>query len=172
MVRPEDIEKTPWPEHDFLERAAHYWQAYKAQKRIGVFDWPRYLLAGHAVEVALKALLWSRGYPNYPLRRLRSKEFGHDLEKLMQEAHKYGLKPSAKVKNDIADLGHVHGNYLARYPEYEGKTTHGRLNNPGCGIRAVKGLEPSIKWVLTEVSKLLRPKLIKRPPRRKSRSAK
>jgi hypothetical protein len=71
MVRPEDIEKTPWPEHDLLERADHFWQAYKDQKPMGVFDWPRYLLAGHAVEVALKALLLALGYPKYPLARLK-----------------------------------------------------------------------------------------------------
>lgn len=31
---------------------------------------------------------------------------------------------SAKVEKDIGYLNHVHDDYLARYPEYEGLTTN------------------------------------------------
>jgi hypothetical protein len=81
----------------------------------------------------------------------------------MREADRYGLKASAKVKDDIADLAHVHGNYLARYPEYEGKTTGGRSRKPGAGIRTVKGLEPSIEWLLARIRKLLSVRFLTAP---------
>src|SRR5262245_23171277 len=64
-----DIEQTPVPMFDFLERAEEFLQAYKNLKRQGLFDWARYLLIGHAVEVALKAYLLPRGWRMEGLRK-------------------------------------------------------------------------------------------------------
>src|SRR5258708_3396859 len=58
-----DIEQTPVPTYeDYLERAEEYLNTYKRLERQGLFDWARYLMIGHAVEVALKAYLLPRGW--------------------------------------------------------------------------------------------------------------
>ena len=63
------IEATPIPRFDFLERAEEFLQAYKKLERQGLFDWARYLLIGHAVEVALKAFLLPQGWTMAKLRK-------------------------------------------------------------------------------------------------------
>ena len=62
------------------------------------------------------------------------------------------LAVSAVVEKDIGHLAHVHGNYLARYPEYKGKTT-----NQGKGIVAVEELEASVETLMTAIRAGLTP---------------
>ena len=50
--------------------AEHFWQAYKAQKRIGLFACPRYLLTGHRLRSPWRQLLWtSDGSKRFSLRQ-------------------------------------------------------------------------------------------------------
>lgn len=64
-------------------------------------DWPKYLLAFHAVELALKAYLIQCGVSEEDLKD----EFRHDLKKLLNEAVNRGLCLPAGSKEMIADLG-------------------------------------------------------------------
>ena len=134
-----DIEQTPWPTYDFLERAEEYLHAYMNLERQGLFDWARFLLIGHAVEVALKAYLLPRGWKMDDLR----KRFGHDLVALLAEAKAKGFAVGTDVEKDIGRLNHVHDNNLARYPEYKGKTNK--------GIVAVEGIEASVEELMKAV---------------------
>jgi len=73
------IEHTPIPTFDFIERADQYLQAYRDlpdRTEQMLFDWPRYAMLLHAVEMALKSYLIAKGMP---LRR--AKRIGHNLER-------------------------------------------------------------------------------------------
>ena len=147
------LDDTPVPMTDFWERAMDFHQAYKNLREQLLFDWARYALLGHAVEVGLKSYLMAHGWKRKKLQR----EFGHDLDALLIEAKSKGLAVSSKVEKDIGYLNHVHDNFLARYPEYEGLTT-----NDGKGIVAVEELAPSAEKLLTGVGNALAPKPKKR----------
>ena len=143
------IEQTPIPAFDYLDRATEYLRAYNNLQRQGPFDWARYLLMGHAVEVALKAYLLPRGWT---MTRLR-KHFAHDLVALLIEAKQKGLMIGAEVEKDIIHLNHVHDNHLGRYPEYDGLTTNG-----GKGIVVVDCLKASVDEIVAAVRRdLARP---------------
>jgi hypothetical protein len=114
-----------------------------------LFDWARYALKGRTVEVALKSYLMAHGWKRKKLQR----KFCHGLDELLAEAKDKALPVNARVEKDIGHLNHVHDNYLARYPEYEGLTT-----NDGKGIVAVEELVPSAERLLTAIGRALTPK--------------
>jgi HEPN domain-containing protein len=149
-----DIEKTPVPTYDYLDRAEEFLNAYKRLERQGLFDWARYLMIGHAVEVALKAYLLPRGWTMQGLQD----RFGHRLVPLLTEAKAKGLLVSADAEKRIGYLAHVHGNYLARYPEYKGKTT-----NDGKGIVAVEELEVDVEELMKAIRIGLTPLSLRTP---------
>lgn len=135
------------PSSDFMERAEEYWRAFHDVKPAPLFDWARYMLAGHTVECALKALLIMHGMT---LDRLQEK-YGHKLGKLLRRCQKHGLTVTGRVEDDIDDLSHVHQYALARYPEYDGLVTRGRSGREGAGIVAISELEASIESLLKVV---------------------
>jgi hypothetical protein len=55
---------------------------------------PVMYLVGHSIELSLKAYLAFHGIP---LRELRSKKYGHDLEKCHKKAKELGLNIHAKL---------------------------------------------------------------------------
>jgi|SRR5262245_34194425 len=136
------LDDTPIPMTDFWERSVDFYDAYKNLREQRLFDWARYSLIGHAVEVGLKSYLMARGYK----RKKLQKKFGHDLDALLGKAKDNGLAVNARTERDIGHLNHVHDNFLARYPEYEGLTT-----NNGKGIVAVEELAPSVERLLTSI---------------------
>ena len=143
------LDETPVPMTDFWERAIDFYDAYKHLRQQRLFDWARYSLIGHAVEVGLKSYLMAHGYK----RKKLLKKFGHDLDALLAEAKDRGLAVSAKIEQDITHLNHVHDNFLARYREYEGLTT-----NDGKGIVQVEELAPSVERLLTAIGQSFAPK--------------
>ena len=84
-------------------------------------------------------------------RKKLLKTFSHDLDALLAEAKDNGLNVDGKVEKDIGHLNHVHNNFLARYPEYEGLTT-----NDGKGIVVVEELAPSVEKLLSAIGTGLR----------------
>jgi hypothetical protein len=148
--RAENIELTPVPRGEYLDRAAEFMQAFREVKPQPVFDWPRYLLLGHAVEVALKAYLLE--YRKGAMDKLREK-YKHNLEKLLRHAKKKGLRVTAKVEADIKRLNYVHNKYLARYPEFKGLTTAGARPPYKDGIVVISELLPSVERLMEEVRK-------------------
>ena len=76
------LDDTPVPMGEFWMRAIDFHDAYKNLRQQKLFDWARYALIGHAVEVALKSYLMARGWK----RKKLLKTFGHDLDALLAEA--------------------------------------------------------------------------------------
>jgi len=140
------LDDTPVPMTDFWMRSVDFHDAYNNLKEQRLIDWARYALIGHAVEVGLKSYLLAHGLK----RKKLQKKFGHDLDALLAEAKDKGLAVTATVQADIGHLNHVHDNFLARYPEYEGLTT-----NDGKGIVAVEELAPSVEKLLTAIGTAL-----------------
>jgi hypothetical protein len=62
------LDDTPVPMMDFWERAIDFHEAYKNLREQRLFDWARYSLIGHAVEVGLKAYLIAHGWKRKKLR--------------------------------------------------------------------------------------------------------
>ena len=54
-------------------------------------------LVGHSIELCLKAYLAFHGIP---LNELRSKKYGHDLEKCLKKAKELGLNTHVKLNDD------------------------------------------------------------------------
>ena len=127
---------------DFMDRAEEYLAACKRLEPQPPCDWARYLLTGHAVEVALKAHLLARGMT---IETLRSRDFGHNLAALLAEATAKGLPPlSADVERHIGYLAEVHDKpYLTRYPDYEGQMA--------TGIVVLRELEDSVDKLMQAV---------------------
>ena len=65
-------------------------------------EWPKYVLLYHAVEMVLKAYLLRQGISE---KILGSKEFGHDLKKLLNEAVTRGLTLPHDTQERLAALG-------------------------------------------------------------------
>ena len=64
---------------------------------------PAYYLWGHSIELSLKAFLFGCGVP---LRKLKSKELGHNLEALVGEALRRNLKRVAHLNS--REIGEIH----------------------------------------------------------------
>jgi len=107
---------------NFWELAQQYHQAYRTlPPQPYPIYWPPYLLLGHAVEMALKAFLLSRGIP-----LARIKTGGHDLKRLRKMAAAKGLElTDATARMIDKPIAHMHGNLLARYPDYAGAMRNG-----------------------------------------------
>lgn len=128
---------------DFLERSEAFFDAFRKLPKDAncPISWPHYFLFCHAVELALKAYLLQSGLM---LSQLRKKDFGHNLNKLMQEAVKHNLSVGLLAQN-LAMLSEPHENFLARYPQHNGKP-----------ILLVDQFEPLLIELLEAVSTVLR----------------
>jgi hypothetical protein len=70
-----------------FQRAMEFEQAYHAVPETPPFSWPRYFLLCHSMELALKAYLTLHGKTKSDLNPIR-----HHLDKLLEDAERYGLK--------------------------------------------------------------------------------
>jgi hypothetical protein len=77
---------------------------------------PAYYLIGHSIELSLKAFLRGRGVP---LKTLRSRAFGHDLEALLKESRKRKLGNEVKLnKAEINAILLLNRTYKSKEFEY------------------------------------------------------
>jgi hypothetical protein len=75
-----------------------------------------YVLLMHTIELALKCFLLSNGIT---LKKLWSRAFGHDLDKLLSEAVKRGLVLSdSETKSVVSELNHYTKHAAIRYEFY------------------------------------------------------
>jgi HEPN domain-containing protein len=102
---------------DFLERAEEFLRACRALPKRTPPDWPRYFMACHAVELALKAFLAARGRSVDEL----AKGFGHDLKKLLDEAMSEGLTIGVLARGELEQLNEAHTRFWHRYPKFDSK---------------------------------------------------
>jgi HEPN domain-containing protein len=96
---------------DHFELALQFLDSYKFAHNTRPPNWPRYFLACHAVELALKSFLLQRG-----LSEDEKETFGHDLVSLLDKAITSGLKVTDQIVADISALNVVHSGFWHRYP--------------------------------------------------------
>lgn len=133
--------------HELLERADEFIQAVHALPQTAGANWPRYALIGHAVELALKSFLASRGFPEITPKKnnknlQKSLEyFRHDLKSLLDECEKFqGLAITDEIRHVVYALNVVHKHHWARYPS--GTATM---------FYTVEGILPEINSLLSAV---------------------
>src|SRR5215510_13954054 len=87
---------------EFFHRARQFRRAYEILPNIGrPPEWAKYLLFYHAMELALKAYLIQQGVSEEVLKD----KFGHDIEKLVNEAVNRGLTLPHGSQGMTANLG-------------------------------------------------------------------
>jgi hypothetical protein len=118
---------------DFLERAQEFFQAYRDLPDRRPPSWPRYFMLCHSIELALKAYLLARGDTTAQL----TKEFRHDLPKLLARAVEAGLPLGVLAYSEIEHLGEAHGRLWARYPKPTPRQTRGGSTASGWGRSAM-----------------------------------
>jgi len=83
----------------------------------GRFSHPAHYLFGHSIELALKAFLVARGVPYSELRKFSA--YGHDLQKLLQEARRRRLGNECKLsKAQIQSILLLNQQYSSKQLEY------------------------------------------------------
>jgi len=88
-------------------------EAFRALPRGNPPSWPRYFLLCHAIELALKAFLISRGVST---GKLISPAFRHNLKQLLAEAGNHGLTLGILARSELEHLDEAHAKFWARYP--------------------------------------------------------
>jgi hypothetical protein len=99
---------------DYLNLADDFRQAYRdlgLQERQPL-NWPRYFLATHAIELALKSYLLRHDGAQDPLKGRRIR---HDLETLLKKAEKCGLKLEAQTRRTVELLSKLHKQFRSRH---------------------------------------------------------
>ena len=96
-------------DHSIL--ACQFFDAYKELRAKDPPNWPKYFLAGHAVELALKAYLLQNGVSASYLRKV-----GHDIGKLSAKSQLIGLNLDERTIEDLIHLNFVHVQAWQRYP--------------------------------------------------------
>lgn len=102
---------------DLLERAEEFYTAFKDLPERAPPSWPRYFLLCHAVELALKAYLAMHGKTMGNLKN----EFGHNIERLLDEAVRAGLPLGPLARGEIPRLNEAHVKFWPRYPREKSK---------------------------------------------------
>lgn len=75
-----------------------------------------YYLAGHSIELSLKAFLLGRGLA---VEKLRNRKYGHDLSALLIESRRRKLGNCVKLtRQDLAVVHTLNGCYAAKELEY------------------------------------------------------
>jgi hypothetical protein len=82
-------------------------------------SWPRYFLLCHAVELALKAYLLSRGAS---WKEVTTRDIRHNFNKLLDEAVNKGLPLAPETQGRIRNLAETHSEFSHRYPKKEDGT--------------------------------------------------
>lgn len=101
----EEIDRSPpigvfLSAESFFQCARKLHEAYESEELPLRFTAPIYYLYCHALELVLKSFLRAKGLSG---NELRSKKFGHQLEKLWQECLSQGLKPAMTRSDIISD---------------------------------------------------------------------
>ena len=110
---------------------------------------PYYFLLGQSIELSLKAFLLGHGTP---LKELRSKKYGHDLEALLNEAYRLGLE--VKLDGTHRAVIHLLGvEYLDRRFQYI-RTGMLRLPEPRLAQAAADKLSDGLEKYFERVTKL------------------
>jgi hypothetical protein len=117
---------TPTPHNPFtaFEYYAYADQFYDTFYKLGAdhlhpsISWPRYFLMCHAIELALKAYLAKLGATPEQLRQLERR---HNLDRLVDEAVKKGLRLTPETQQRIKALAEAHRKFWHRYPRDDGK---------------------------------------------------
>jgi hypothetical protein len=77
---------------------------------------PAYYLWGHSIELSLKAFLFASGVP---LRKLKSKDFGHNLKALVDEAGRHNIKRQVRLSaRELGEIYVLNYEYVAKRFEY------------------------------------------------------
>jgi HEPN domain-containing protein len=126
---------------DLLNRAEEFFQAFKDLPSGNPPCWPRYFMLCHAIELALKAYLVSRGTTTKHLKNT----FGHDLKKLLSEAINAGLPLGPLARGEIELLNEAHAKYWPRYPKEDSKP-----------VFIIDPFEPYAAELIRAVAKILR----------------
>jgi len=103
---------------DYIRMAEDFFQAHCDLPPRAPPDWPRYSMACHAIELALKGYLLLHGVPE---KTLMSKAFRHSLSGLLIEAETCGLRIGTQAADVINLLSKVHEDYRPRYPRLSGE---------------------------------------------------
>lgn len=112
----ENFQPTPqgsWKLAEEFEQAA-ITVANAARNRVSL---PACYLWAHSIELSLKAFLFAHGVP---LRKLKSRDFGHDLKALVDEAREhYNLKKTVHLSNrELGEIYVLNYEYVAKHFEY------------------------------------------------------
>lgn len=112
----EDFQPTPqglWKRAEEFEQAATV-VADAAKNKVSL---PAYYLWAHSIELSLKAFLFAHGVP---LRKLKSRDFGHNLKALVDEAReRYDLKKTVHLSNrELGEIYVLNYEYVAKRFEY------------------------------------------------------
>jgi hypothetical protein len=79
-------------------------------------NWPKWFLAGHAIELAINAFIIYRKDAGVPKPRHKER-LNHDLVALYDDAVRGGLKRNPLVTRDLPALSKLHQEHYARYPK-------------------------------------------------------
>jgi hypothetical protein len=139
------LDKMKFRADEFLKLAQVFLNAYRALPEpwapIPPYDWPRYLLLCHSMELALKAFLHIKGVSEQEMR----KRYGHSLTKLLEAASSHGLVIGERGKRIPQYLNELHMDGCSRYPLPEDKKT--------APIASVSYFAPEAARLLHEVAK-------------------
>ena len=103
---------------EFHDLAVEFLWTYRHSPSTSPPYWPRYFLLCHSVELILKAYIAARcSLTSDELKR----DFGHNLEKLLDKAIAEKLPISASAAGEIKLLNEAHTKYWPRYPREEAK---------------------------------------------------
>lgn len=91
-----------------------YYSPHRQDSRVELTFLPIHLLLGFSAELFLKAWLSKAGLDKDALRK---KPFGHDLQRLSDEAENRGLPIDPALGSLIKALSGPHGDYTFRYME-------------------------------------------------------
>ena len=97
------------------------------------FSDPVYLLMAHAIELALKGFLRSKGVPSEALMK---RPYGHHLINLYTKARSLGFEENTEVCNVVALLNDSNQNQALRYFIVQSRT----LPDVGCGVEVTHRL--------------------------------
>jgi hypothetical protein len=103
---------------DYFRMADEFFQAYRDLPPRTPPHWPRYLMACHAIELALKGYLLLH---NVPETVVMSERLRHNLSALLAAAETWGLQIGTEATDTIKLLSEVHKDFRPRYPKLSGK---------------------------------------------------
>lgn len=102
----------------FLARARQFRRVARSLPEMDDYEpnWPKWFLFTHAIELAIKAYVISRGDSNTPTPGV-PKPANHDLVSLYDYAVLYGLPRDPLATKELPHLSELHQVHYARYPQ-------------------------------------------------------